>query len=96
MLEVLSAGLAGGKWSIDVPSFNAGSQPLRVGLFITAIDPATVAPDFQMRLADNLEQLAAKGLYLPGRKPRLGHVDIDEDLASRILIVDDIASICAP
>ncbi len=96
MVEVLSAGLAGGKWSIDVPSFNAGSQPLRVGLFITAIDPATVAPDFQIRLADNLEQLAAKGLYLPGRKPRPGHVDIDEDLSSRILLVDDIASICAP
>lgn len=68
-VELLSAGLSGGAWSMDAPSFLEGGETPGIGLFVLAIDPdSTFGPGF----AERLESYAARlrdefGAYVPGR-----------------------------
>src|SRR5690606_11951921 len=39
MVEVLAAGVTGANWSLDAPSFTAGSQSPGSGLFVLGIEP---------------------------------------------------------
>ncbi len=71
MVEVLSAGLSGANWSLDAPSFHAGSASPGTGLFALAIEPTLLDPDFATRLRAQLDRLAdGFGVHVPGqRKP---------------------------
>jgi len=68
MVEVLAAGLTGANWSLDAPSFNSGADTPAAGLFVVAIAPKLLTPDFAERLQSQLARLAAMGVYIPGRE----------------------------
>ncbi|CAN0590322.1 unnamed protein product, partial [Laminaria digitata] len=57
MVEVLAAGLSGANWSLDAPSFLEGPDCPGTGLFVLAISPDAVAPDFKARMAGQLDRL---------------------------------------
>jgi (2R)-3-sulfolactate dehydrogenase (NADP+) len=67
MVEVLAAGLSGANWSLDAPSFTEGSQSPGTGLFILAVEPKLLDPDFEQRMADQLGRLRSHGVHVPGR-----------------------------
>jgi (2R)-3-sulfolactate dehydrogenase (NADP+) len=72
MVEVLSAGLSGANWSLDAPSISKGSESPGTGLFVLAIAPTLLDPDFPTRLAAQLERLFGEyGVHIPG--PAKGH-----------------------
>ncbi|MGW5152335.1 Ldh family oxidoreductase [Rhodococcus koreensis] len=48
MIELL-AGMPGGNWSIDAPSFDSGAENLGVEMFILAIDVSNLQHDFASR-----------------------------------------------
>ena len=67
MVEVLSAGLSGAKWSLDAASISAGSENPGSGLFVLAIAPGLLDPDFSDRMAAQLERLSGEyGVHIPG------------------------------
>jgi (2R)-3-sulfolactate dehydrogenase (NADP+) len=68
MAEVL-AGLAGGNWSVDAPSFLEGERSPGIGMFILVIDPTFRERSFPRRLRLHLERLQRNyGVRLPGRR----------------------------
>lgn len=69
MVEVLSAGLGGGKWSLDAGSIVEGPESPGSGLTIVAIDPSLLDPAFGERLATQLDRLeSGHGVHVPGRR----------------------------
>lgn len=67
MVEVLAAGLSGANWSLDAPSFSEGHESPGTGLFVLAIDPKLIDPDFSARLKAQLDRLASDyRVHLPG------------------------------
>lgn len=68
MVEVLAAGLSGANWSLDAPSFSSGEKCPGTGLFVLALDPALLDPDFPARLKAQAERLEALGVHVPGRR----------------------------
>lgn len=67
MVEVLSAALTGANWSLDAPPFGTGQDGPGTGLFVLAIDPRLLDPDFSARLGAHLERLADDyGVHIPG------------------------------
>ena len=67
MVEVLAAGLSGANWSLDAPSFAAGTESPGTGLFVLAIEPKLLDPDFEQRMADQLRRLRGSfGVHVPG------------------------------
>jgi (2R)-3-sulfolactate dehydrogenase (NADP+) len=67
MVEVLSAGLSGANWSLDAPPFMSGSESPGTGLFVLAIEPKLLDPDFDIRMAAQLRRLADDyGVHIPG------------------------------
>jgi (2R)-3-sulfolactate dehydrogenase (NADP+) len=66
MVEVLAAGLTGANWSLDAPSFVDGAETPGAGLFVVAIAPNLLAPDFAGRLGSQLARLAGLGVHIPG------------------------------
>jgi (2R)-3-sulfolactate dehydrogenase (NADP+) len=68
MVEVLAAGLGGANWALDAPSFTHGSSSPGSGLFVLAIDPTNLAPDFGQRMHKQMARLADDyGVHVPGR-----------------------------
>lgn len=68
MVEVLAAGVGGARWSLDAPSFAAGSETPGTGMTVIAIAPNLIDPDFETRLAAQLERLSGEyGVHIPGR-----------------------------
>ncbi|KRA00131.1 lactate dehydrogenase [Mesorhizobium sp. Root157] len=68
MVEVLAAGLTGANWSLDAPSLAEGKQGPGAGLFIVAVEPKLLAPDFEGRMKDQLDRLRRQyGVHIPGR-----------------------------
>ena len=65
LVELLSS-MAGGNWSMDAPSWNAGSRSPSVGMFVLAIDHATVGRGFPGRAEEHLDRLAGSGVHLAG------------------------------
>lgn len=67
MVEVLAAGLSGANWSLDAPPFGVGSEGPGTGLFVLALDPKLIDPDFDIRLATHTARLAADyQVHIPG------------------------------
>jgi len=93
MVEVLAAGLSGANWSLDAPPFGVGSEGPGTGLFVLAVDPKLIDPDFDARMAAQSARLAADyGVHIPGlakaaaRKRALRDgIVISEELYRRIV-----------
>jgi (2R)-3-sulfolactate dehydrogenase (NADP+) len=67
MVEVLAAGLSGANWSADAPPFGTGDTGPGTGLFVLAIDPVLLDPDFPARLDAYLRRLSEEfGVHVPG------------------------------
>jgi len=84
MIEILAAGLGGGNWSTDAPSFSEGSQSPGVSLFIVAMQPQLLAPDFSVRLPAQIKHLAELGVRIPGSHLNITEIDVPEVLIERI------------
>ncbi|TIX61012.1 MAG: Ldh family oxidoreductase, partial [Mesorhizobium sp.] len=68
MVEVLAAGLSGANWSLDAPWFSGGPDSPGTGLFVLAVEPKLLDPDFEKRMKDQLERLRRRyGVHVPGR-----------------------------
>lgn len=95
MVEVLAAGVSGANWSLDAPDFLTGDRCPGTGLFVLALDPALIDPDFPARMARQMERLSDEyGVHLPGRakgdaleRARKEGVDVDERLLERLKAV---------
>jgi (2R)-3-sulfolactate dehydrogenase (NADP+) len=67
MVEVLSAGLSGANWSLDAPPFSTGSQSPGTGMFVLAIEPKLLDPDFEARTRSQIDRLAGDyDVHVPG------------------------------
>lgn len=67
MVEVLAAGLSGANWSLDAPPFGKGNDSPGTGLFVLAIEPRLIDPDFATRLKEQLDRLAFDyHVHIPG------------------------------
>jgi (2R)-3-sulfolactate dehydrogenase (NADP+) len=84
MLEFLVAGLSGGNWSMDAPSFAQGDKSPGVGLFVLAIKPDLVVDEFSSRLSAQIERLAAQGVRIPGSHINITELDVPEELLHRL------------
>jgi (2R)-3-sulfolactate dehydrogenase (NADP+) len=68
MVEMLAAGVAGANWSLDAPSFMEGAENPGTGLFVVAIEPKLLDPDFERRAGEQVERLRRRyGVHSPGR-----------------------------
>lgn len=93
MVEVLAAGLSGATWSLDAPSFSEGSENPGTGLFVLAIEPKLIDPDFAQRLGAHLSRLTADyGVHIPGlKRHKAGQlsetqgIDADADVVKKII-----------
>ncbi len=93
MVEVLAAGVSGANWSLDAPSFAQGSQNPGTGLFVLALDPRLIDPDFASRMKDQLERLRSDfGVHIPGRGKGLARaraqsagIDVPLEVHERLL-----------
>ncbi len=92
MVEVLAAGLSGANWSLDAPSFSQGHESPGSGLFVLAIEPKLIDPDFAARLKTQLDRLAFDHhVHVPGLSrgkagmlaKALG-IDVEPDVVRRI------------
>ena len=67
MVEVLAAGFNGANWSLDAPPFGVGAEGPGTGMTVIAIAPRLIDPDFDVRLARQLERLSGEyGVHIPG------------------------------
>lgn len=66
MVEMLSAGLSGGAWSMDASSFQSGSSSPAVGLTVFAIIPAGLGDRLIGRAHAHVKRLQEHGVYVPG------------------------------
>lgn len=73
MVELLAAGLSGGNWSIDAPSFADDPDCPDVGQWFLAMDLAAMDHPGR-RIDEYLDRLASMGAYIPGQD-RQEHVD---------------------
>ncbi|HEY6633666.1 MAG TPA: Ldh family oxidoreductase, partial [Rhizobiaceae bacterium] len=78
--------------SLDAASFSEGHESPGTGLFVLAIDPKLIDPDFATRLKEQLDRLAFDHhVHIPGRSTgkagmlakALG-IDVPTDVARRI------------
>ena len=65
-VEMLSAGLSGGNWSLDVPDFRSGDTAPAVGLTVIAIMPGREADDRIRRAGAQSRRLQQHGVFMPG------------------------------
>lgn len=66
MVEMLSAGLSGGAWSMDASNFQSGSSSPGVGLTVLAIIPAGLGDGMIERANAHVKRLRDNGVYVPG------------------------------
>lgn len=67
MVEILSAGLSGGAWSMDAGEFQRGSTPPACGLTVIALNPHIAGSDFEIRLLEQIRRLQDCGVHVPGQ-----------------------------
>lgn len=65
LVEMLSAGLSGGSWSLDAPSFMSGKACPAVGLTILTIFPDQSGATVR-RARNHIQRLQSLGIYMPG------------------------------
>ena len=63
LVEMLSAGLSGGAWSLDTPDFRSGSAPLAIGLTVLAMVPGE---ERIARAGAQARRLAGLDVFIPG------------------------------
>lgn len=66
LVEMLSAGLSGGAWSLDAPSFLVGEACPAVGLTVLAMMPGPDGGDQVDRARDQIRRLEENGVHVPG------------------------------
>lgn len=66
LVEMLSAGLSGGSWSLDTPSFRTGDASPAVGLTVIAMMPGPAGSGYIARAHDQIRRLEELGVYVPG------------------------------
>lgn len=66
LVEMLSAGLSGGPWSLDAPDFRSGSSRPAVGLTVVAMMPGTPADGRIVRAHEQARRLEGLGVFIPG------------------------------
>lgn len=71
MVEIMSAGISGGSWSLDAGHFRKGARSPNIGLTVIAIAPDAVEPGFAARLAGEVRRLEAMGVHIPGQGARI-------------------------
>jgi (2R)-3-sulfolactate dehydrogenase (NADP+) len=81
MVEVMAAGLSGGAWSLDAPSFETGSRSPSIGMVVLGI---VVEDGFAARLEQHVCRLEKRGMRIPGRRPNQTEVDLPEHIVHRI------------
>lgn len=91
MVELLAAGLSGGNWSIDAPSFADDPDCPGVGQWLLAMDVDAMAGGASERVDRYLDRIAELGAHVPGalRQERLRRaqergIDIPPELYDRI------------
>ncbi len=84
MIEIMAAGLTGGNWSMDAPSFSSGNACPGVGLFVVAIRPDLLVPNFVERLSAQIERLARQGVRIPGSHLNITELDVPDELIARV------------
>jgi len=67
LVELLAAGLSGGNWSMDAPSFAEGPDCPDVGQWFLAMDPGAAGDAATDRIEAYLDGLEALGAHMPGR-----------------------------
>lgn len=85
MVEILAAGTTGANWSLDAPSFENGTHSPGVGLFIVALNPELLAPDFSARMASQIERLSSKGIHVPGGRCTEDETESEIDLPASLV-----------
>jgi (2R)-3-sulfolactate dehydrogenase (NADP+) len=68
LVELLTAGLGGGNWSVDAPSFAEGDACPDVGQWFLAMDPdAAGKAGTSNRINSYIDRIAGFGAHMPGR-----------------------------
>ncbi len=80
MVDVLAGGLTGANWSLDAPSFFDGDRCPGTGLFVLAINPVLIDPDFPVRMAAQIKRLSQDyGVHIPGLSKAMARAKTDRD-----------------
>ncbi|WP_105384675.1 Ldh family oxidoreductase [Neorhizobium alkalisoli] len=66
LVEMMSAGISGGNWSLDTPDFRSGSASPGVGLTVIAIMPGADQTARIARAKKQADRLANLGVFIPG------------------------------
>lgn len=77
MVEMLSAGLSGGRWSLDVPDLRTGDASPQVGLTVIGIMAGSDHEANRERALRHTVRLENEGVHIPGVSGR--HPDITAD-----------------
>lgn len=90
MVECLAAGLSGASWSLDMPDFQNGDRMFDAGLTIVVIQPTVIDTGFTTRLSQQLDRIAERGAYVPGRRPVRKGVSEDEQVTIATAVLEAI------
>lgn len=66
LVEMLAAGISGGSWSLDAPSFRTGGASPAIGLTVVAIMPGAAENNHVGRAKTQIQRLQELGVYVPG------------------------------
>lgn len=66
LVEMLSAGLSGGAWSLDAASFHSGEASPAVGLTVIALMPGPDDAGHAGRARNQVRRLKEHGVHIPG------------------------------
>jgi (2R)-3-sulfolactate dehydrogenase (NADP+) len=83
----LFASLGGGSWSLDAPDAFGGVRSPSVGMFLLAIDPSVVDPDYVIRVQQHVDRLAGLGVRRPGMalSHDLAEVRVRSDVLKKLM-----------
>lgn len=88
LVELLAAGLGGGNWSIDAPSFAEGGECPRVGQWVLAMHADSLGGGEAGRRIDTyLTRIASLGAYIPGESRQKA---IEDSRTELIELEDDL------
>ncbi|WP_277810289.1 Ldh family oxidoreductase [Chromohalobacter canadensis] len=90
MVECLAAGVSGASWSLDMPDFQKGERLIDAGMTIIAIQPTAIDADFATRLSRQLDRIADRGTYVPGRRPVQNDVSEADQVTIDTAVLEDI------
>ncbi|MBB4066327.1 Ldh family oxidoreductase [Gellertiella hungarica] len=79
LVELMSAGISGGDWSTEAGDFRQADGLLDTGLTVIAFKPGTEPEVSLERSRTQIESLARRNVYIPGRKGASSDLSIDLD-----------------